>query len=755
MKSEELLSSLDYVGEDLLAGAEQTVLVRKRRPWLGAAVAAVLVLAVGVGGFLLLKKHLPGKQAPQPGDPSSVLLPVPDGELPMLCVYGNAIDQNARNFDDPERSLAVNRWTLETGAERLPVYELSCTFPDLLGWSPWSEAELQDMVRDAAVRLGAAEPVEIQPLLEAELGYVTGYEARTELGTVSVDLKGRILVLFNEDHRLTDSVKIDFAEELPEEEIRREYQNAIMQSCGEQVEALLGLPKCRPAVCDSWDSLSSSYQSYLLYPIREDPAEQLKSRWYEAVRLLTVDGRSVVGLSWDRLPEAGETSQVPLFFERLGDYPIISLEQARELALSGNYLCARELSGTLTENKLCFAELVYLPEGSRSLLLPFYRFWVCEKPWESVACLLLTPVLVPAVDPSYLEDFPAVSPTPPDTTAAYVDPDVTETTEPVPADTGETEPADTDGPAPTEPPDGYQPLPATGSDGTPEIAGPAGNVPALQYMGGGCQDPVWADVDGDGEKELVYRGSGPTSGLFTELICVYGLHQGWPVLEAAQIFHMVWGELSLTADDGQVQLHYTPRRWDPEQQTDVAQAEQVLSVTVKDGALLLNGGALPEEIELWGGTEWAWYGSSFAALKGKAMEAGAMSDMPRLRIYDDYCLVWTQPNYSASIAAQRVFAAVTENGVTVTGLLRWEPAADGTYHCVMQGIEAIDTPSDLTALEGLSMTQLTERYGPCHIDMGSGLYIPCWFTKDAKLLVVHIFDTVRSAELQDLSQPEG
>ena len=83
MKPEELLYSMDHVGEDLLTEAEQTILVRKRRPWLGAAVAAVLVLAVGVGGFLLLKKHLPGKTPAQPGNSDTVATSEPEDALPI------------------------------------------------------------------------------------------------------------------------------------------------------------------------------------------------------------------------------------------------------------------------------------------------------------------------------------------------------------------------------------------------------------------------------------------------------------------------------------------------------------------------------------------------------------------------------------------------------------------------------------------------------------------------------------------------
>lgn len=72
MKSEELLYSMEHVGSDLLAAAEQTVLVRKHTHWGKTAAAAVLALAVGVGGFLLLK-NLHANNDPVPAtNPSTV-----------------------------------------------------------------------------------------------------------------------------------------------------------------------------------------------------------------------------------------------------------------------------------------------------------------------------------------------------------------------------------------------------------------------------------------------------------------------------------------------------------------------------------------------------------------------------------------------------------------------------------------------------------------------------------------------------------
>lgn len=328
--------------------------------------------------------------------------------------------------------------------------------------------------------------------------------------------------------------------------------------------------------------------------------------------------------------------------------------------------------------------------------------------------------------------------------------DPTEPAETTPEPSTEPEPTETE-PEPTQPPDGYQPMPAgRDADGTPLIAGPAGTVKALHYMGAELHDPVWADLDGDGFRELIYWCDGPTSGLFTAGLCVYGLEAGWPVLKAAQIYNLTWGGLRLAEEGGRVLLRYSPQRFDPEAGSTVSQPEQILSVSVQDGELLLNGGALPEGCEIWGGPEWSWYGRSFTEMNAIAREAAAQSGIPRLPLYASACLVWPQvTGSSVPTAGQRVFAAVTENGVTVTGLLRWEPLQDGTYFCAMQGIEAIEAPKPAELL-GLSAEALTERLGPRHFETDDPTPKLCWFTKDCRLLTVTMDGVAAEAGLQGL-----
>lgn len=311
---------------------------------------------------------------------------------------------------------------------------------------------------------------------------------------------------------------------------------------------------------------------------------------------------------------------------------------------------------------------------------------------------------------------------------------------------------------PTEP-EGWKtarPVALEGADGTgPElleaedgvflVRGPAGTVAARFFLGPTCRDPLPADLDGDGAQELVYLCAGPTSGLFTEGICVYGLEEGWPVLKACSIYNLNWtDELGLEREGDQVYFRYTRKTWNGAKYVYDDLNPQRLAVTLQGQRVLLNDGELPEEIQAWGYPDWTLCGSSFQTLRQR-YRAGALLDHWA-------CLIWPAPSPYSSVQPDGslgpgVCAAVSENGLTVTGLLEWMPQADGKLFCRREGLEPIAPVEDPAALEGLNMEVLTQKLGPCHFDMGSGLYIPCWFTEDGKLLMVW---EMGRAELWDL-----
>lgn len=114
------------------------------------------------------------------------------------------------------------------------------------------------------------------------------------------------------------------------------------------------------------------------------------------------------------------------------------------------------------------------------------------------------------------------------------------------------------------------------------------------------------------------------------------------------------------------------------------------------------------------------------------------------------CLIWTTeavPVYNSispeqlmsdsSLRTPSVWAALSGDCETVTGLITWAQRADGSWTCASDGIDPLEPVEDPAALNGLSAEALEEQLGPCHFDMGSGLFIPCWFTRDGKLIVLH------------------
>ena len=733
MKPKELLYSLDHVGEDLLAEAEQTILVRKRRPWAGAAAAAVLLLALGAGGFLLWK-NLHGRSGPAasgvPSGPSTVTAPntepePPDTEPDRLAVGDCWTGVSRARFDDLEASLAGSLVSDYEGLASLPVYERD-------GSRPYSEEELVPRLYKAADWLGAA----------ADDGWFPEYEetddggsrivslrTETDQGTLTVCADGSILMLYNDDHAIESHVKVSLSGNLTPAETERALRDAAMQDCGERLAERLGLGEFRFVTCDHWDPASSAWTVFTIYPVKSDPAEQLVSRYFESVRLLTNDGKTLRGFVLDRLP--GETdAEAPEGLRLLGNYPIRSSEEAFAAFQSGSGLFEEPLVELTSDSFTPTATLIYLPESSHRLLMPFYRFWVPAG--AEADCAEYSAVYIPAIIDACLSDWPGetVEPGPEDASASTEDP--AESTE---------EPTETTDP---DRPGGLAiPKPVELPDGSPGIQGPAGTVEALHYMGP-MMDPVWADLNRDGRKELVYWCYGPTSGLFTVGLCVYGLEEDWPVLKDGVIYNLAWGGIRLTEEDGQVFLHYTRSRWDPSTQTNIEEPEQALPVTLEDGKIVLNGGKAPEGCEVWGSSDFNRFGRSFAAVEGEVKNSCWFRHWA--------CLVWPEALDEFSGTPTVLCAVASTNGVTVTGYLRWMTQPDGNVVCSDYGLEAIDTP-DPADLIGLSMTELIERYGPSHFDLGSGMYIPCWFTKDRQLLMVHAFDVVQRAELRDLTAP--
>lgn len=305
------------------------------------------------------------------------------------------------------------------------------------------------------------------------------------------------------------------------------------------------------------------------------------------------------------------------------------------------------------------------------------------------------------------------------------------------------------GPASTEAPDAaFDPeaIPVLESeDGEiPRIRGPLGTVEAAHGLGAIFSDPVYADLDADGLRELIYACPGPTSGLYTVQLCAYGLETGYPVLKALTILnlpHGTYGLDGLEEAQGTVSFSWMPLQVNPGTGSVKPGNRERIALKLEGSRLVPADGQLPEGIAEWGSGVWYQVGMSLADLREKL--AG------KARYESNNCLIWEEREPAAPPETVWRYAAVSDNGYTVTGLLTY-----GKDYCFRQGIDPIPLPQDLEALVDLSPAELQQRLGPCHFDDGSGLWLMGYLTEDCKLLRVSAGERVLNVTLLDPIQGE-
>lgn len=410
MKSEELLNSLDYIGDDLLADAEQNVLVRTHRPWFKNAVAAVLTVAVGVGGFFALSKFAmkPSTPATEPQESRQIVNP---DTLPTLEIGDSwqflpnkmyPISDNCPALYDPSiTSLPVYQSKVQTGTSP-DVGGLICTY--------YSEEQLQTILHDAAIHSEWQFTDELTTdQSNGEAYMVTG---KTSFGDLSVKGDGELIAYYygeNVELHETNEDLLDITGE-PMKEHLEELSN--------QLHDELHLPQ--------YENILFSDQIAYYFPTKEDPTEQLLTRSFDTYRAYLPNYNNLSNVYWYQHPGSSEISgQNQDWLELQGWYPLITLEEAKAQVLEGHYLGSVE-GFSITANALNDVQLVYPLQNMHVLMIPYYQF-----------CFLLgqnrcESICVPAIRPEYLSDWPEQESDPHDP----VDTDPTDefTSEPNPTD---------------------------------------------------------------------------------------------------------------------------------------------------------------------------------------------------------------------------------------------------------------------------------------------------------------------------------
>lgn len=398
MKREDISDAMAHIGDDLL---EETDAARgtggvRRSHWKGwAALAAcagvVLFGAVRWGGGPAEPVPTPAAETTAPvaettapiETEQTTSVPTVDG-LPMLTIE---LGETGMGFEgymayDISELVSGNPWTEEAGLTTLPVYANPLEL-DAYGQPVGDRAAMEAALREAADRLGLEE-AEIE---ETDWGALTiGGEGLT-LDVTSIL---PVTLEFEPPRALPEGY--DFGHHAP--------YNA-MEAAGEYL-------------METYDTLLDMETPTLSlrggdYNIYREQGYQIEV--YEGAGDLT---DQLVGYHFRRVAfypdDAGNLWMIRFYqadlSHKLGDYPIITVEEAQALLGEGHYITSVpcELPGLEYVEKV---ELVYRNGALEGCWMPYYRFYV-RLPEEAEEDGLQTfgAYYVPAVEGRFLTNLP-------------------------------------------------------------------------------------------------------------------------------------------------------------------------------------------------------------------------------------------------------------------------------------------------------------------------------------------------------------
>ena len=428
MKETRILYALERADEEYIEEAAPAKGRTGKAVWIRwAAAAACLCLIIG-GMYLINRPKGPapvgpggettpvdpgGETAPvnpddttphgggdvTPVDPGGETYPAVPGELPKITVP--VVDPKAQGggfeslrYFRPDDLQSGNPWSEDIELETLPVYK-NGTFDRTGAGVPrgHSEEEMMEKLRETLDAINA-EALASRPddAVGGEKGddgavnnEINGVEAAADIGIVRVFANGRTILL-PEDGTLPEGYSFNLGTSDQEQEKAMKYL----------VEKYAGfLNYGNPEILYLESSYDNWYMGFIVYDAAEDITERILNYNFRTAEF-TPDGRG--NLQWitcfDGLCKA----------EKIGDYPLISVSEAREKLLDGKYQ-SRNLPDIRGEEYIAKVDLVYRSGWMEETLLPYYRFWVeAEGPEEAEGYQAYGFYYVPAIQDEYISN---------------------------------------------------------------------------------------------------------------------------------------------------------------------------------------------------------------------------------------------------------------------------------------------------------------------------------------------------------------
>lgn len=380
MRGNAFLDKMEFVDPAYIEAAGRKTAVKRRSLAKWGAIAACLALAVYAAGRMLLRST-----------------PKTPAELPVLTVSGNGHEGNGFEFlmaYDSSELINGNPWNETMELHTLPVYRNQIVYGEAPEVTLGKRADMKAFLLEVAARLGYTEEAFVitddgQQTEEEDKATVTTLIGKADGITITVYPGMTAMVEFTPAIRLPEGY--NFAHYAPYQDILE-----VAQYLEKAYPTLIGMKN------PQMDIYGGDYNIYCQqgYDIKffdgtGDAVNQIVNYNFHNVAFYCNDeGDLFLARVWR-----------PDLTQKVGEYPIISADEAKALLLNGHYITTvpDELPGA---NSVVKVELVYRTGDWEAYYMPYYRFYVELPERTQEGMKWYGAYYVPAVESRYISNMP-------------------------------------------------------------------------------------------------------------------------------------------------------------------------------------------------------------------------------------------------------------------------------------------------------------------------------------------------------------
>lgn len=396
MKSDELFEILSDIDSEAVSKAKNTKKT-SLKPWQGA-IAACLCIAILCGVFAAISNKDAVIDTDQGKDISSNTQKDTDNELPKLNATFKVSGMGFEGYMyySPDEIENGNPWSEDAVIDTLPVYKNLSYDPYGVGIpTGLSQEKMLENLNTVLEFFGIKDTVQIT--YDTDGGEeVTQIVATSDFCKINSYADGAVTLEFSPALKLPETLKMTYHTTSDEE------AKATLEYLCNKYSMLLNFEEvCYVSDAGDYNIYGERTRDYKAYDASNDIIGDILNYNLYSARFSCNDE----GKLWIiRLPADSS------IYEKIGDYPIINVEQAKKLLLNGNYATSVpcEMPG---EDKIVKVELIYRASKSDEVAMPYYRFYVdvtdCEEIGDNDLSLrTYGAYYVPAVSGEYIENMP-------------------------------------------------------------------------------------------------------------------------------------------------------------------------------------------------------------------------------------------------------------------------------------------------------------------------------------------------------------